>query len=197
VTSEIDHLVYATPAVDATVDALFQRLGIRAAVGGRHPGRGTRNALIGLGPRCYLELVGPDEEQGAIHGPRWFLIDELREPRLVAWAVRSSSLSEVPGLGPIVSGSRQRPDGQLLSWRFTDPMVRVADGVMPFLIDWGTGPHPADLLARDVRLAELRLEHPQPAPLNAVLNGLGFAVHAGPKPMLRATLETPRGSVQI
>jgi hypothetical protein len=196
-TSEIDHLVYATPGVDATVSALFERLGSRAAVGGSHPGRGTRNALISLGPRCYLEIVGPDAEQAAPKGPRWFLIDELLEPRLVAWAVRSGSLTELPGLGPIVSGSRQRPGGQLLAWRFTDPMVRVADGVMPFLIDWGAGPHPSDLLPREIRLAGLHLLHPEPAPLNALLNGLGFTVHAGPQPKLLATLETPRGRVVL
>jgi hypothetical protein len=195
--NEIDHLVYATPDVDATVAELSGRLGVRAAVGGRHPGRGTRNALIGLGPRCYLEIVGPDAEQAAPAGPRWFLIDELSSARLVAWAVRSDSLAELPGLGPIVSGSRQRPDGQLLAWRFTDPMVRVAGGVMPFLIDWGSGPHPADLLPREVRLLELRLEHPEPAALNAALSAVGFTVHAGPRPKVSATLETPRGTVVL
>src|SRR5471030_1014335 len=88
--SEIDHLVYATPDVDKTVEALGKLLGVKAAPGGRHPGRGTRNALIGLGPRCYLEIVGPDLEQPAPAQPRWFLIDSLHEARLVAWAARRS-----------------------------------------------------------------------------------------------------------
>lgn len=194
----IDHLVYATPDVDATVSALAGRLGVRAVTGGRHPGRGTRNALIGLGPRCYLEIVGPDAEQPAPAGPRWFLVDEIVSPQLVAWAVRDSNLeARTAGLGPIVSGSRRRPDGQLLSWRFTDPMVRVADGVMPFFIDWGSGPHPADLLPREIRLAELRLEHPEPAPLNATLGKLGFTVHAGPHPKLVAILDTAGGLVEL
>jgi hypothetical protein len=194
----IDHLVYATPDVDATVSDLADLLGVRAVTGGQHPGRGTRNALIGLGPRCYLEIVGPDAAQPAPPGPRWFLIDELPSARLVAWAVRDAELeARAVGFGPIVSGSRKRPDGQLLSWRFTDPMVRVADGVMPFFIDWGTGPHPAELLPQEIRLAELRLEHPDPLPLNAILGKLGCTARAGPHPKLTAVLDTPRGRVQL
>jgi Glyoxalase-like domain len=178
----IDHLVYATPDVDLTVADLAERLGVRAAAGGRHPGRGTRNALIGLGPRCYLEIVGPDAEQPVPAKPRWFLIDELREARLVAWAAAAELDESRAG---VLCGSRQRPDGQLLSWRFTGPVA----GVMPFFIDWGKGPHPADLLPREVRLLELRLEHPEPA----AFGKLGFTVHAGPRARLAATLETPRG----
>ena len=196
----IDHLVYATPDVEATAAELAGRLGVRAVAGGRHPGRGTRNVLLGLGPRCYLEIVGPDEDAEAPPGPRWFLIDELRSARLVGWALRDADLetrAAGAALGPIVSGSRRRPDGQLLSWRFTDPAVRVAGGVMPFFIDWGSGPHPADLLPQEIQLAELRLEHPDPAPLNAILGKLGFTVHAGPSAKLAAVLETPRGPVEL
>src|SRR4051812_16806629 len=80
-----DHLVYASPDLNASIADLFERLGVRATPGGSHPGRGTRNALLGLGPGCYLELIGPDEGQT----PSWFLTDE---PRLVAWAVREADL---------------------------------------------------------------------------------------------------------
>ncbi|MEZ7125980.1 VOC family protein [Nonomuraea sp. AD125B] len=72
---ELDHLVYATPDLDATVAELERRLGVRAAVGGRHPGLGTRNRLIGLGGRSYLEVIGPDPEQEEPAGPRPFLIN--------------------------------------------------------------------------------------------------------------------------
>jgi len=204
--SEIDHLVYATPDVDETVEALGKLLGVKAAPGGRHPGRGTRNALIGLGPRCYLEIVGPDLEQPAPAQPRWFLIDSLHEARLVAWAARDPDLEERSAeasaaslyLGPIASGSRRRPDGQLLSWRFTDPMIRVAGGVVPFFIDWGTGPHPADLLPQKARLVKLRVQHSAAAALAFVRNlGTSATVQGGEGPSLVATLDAPRGLVDL
>lgn len=203
---EIDHLVYATPDVDETVEALNELLGVRAVTGGSHPGRGTRNALIGLGPRCYLEIVGPDLAQPAQPGPRWFLIDSLKAPRLVAWAVRDAGLEERCKeaaaanltVGPIVAGSRRRPDGRLLSWRFTDPIMRPADGVVPFFIDWGTGPHPADLLPQEVRLIELRVQHCAAAPLAFVRTlGTSATVLGAESPRLSATLETPRGTVNL
>src|SRR5262245_41376476 len=113
----IDHLVYATNDLEKSVDELEARVGVRAAPGGPHPGRGTRNALIGLSAGTYLEIIGPDPDQPEPAAPRWFGIDTLTRPRLVTWAVKASPLerfaarAEAQGLrlGPIGSGSRRRP----------------------------------------------------------------------------------------
>jgi Glyoxalase-like domain len=196
---ELDHLVYAVPDLDAAVDALAARFGVLAAPGGKHPGLGTRNALLALGPDSFLEIIGPSGDEP----PRWFGLDSLRAPKLVAWAAKDARLQAradefaragLP-LGPVESGSRQRPDGQLLQWRFTHPRVLAADGVLPFFIDWGGGPHPGALAPRGVSLVELRAEHPAALRLRALVPGLRIDPASAPR--LVASLSTPRGPVVL
>jgi hypothetical protein len=200
-TLAFDHLVYAVPDLEASCRVLEERLGVRATPGGSHPGRGSKNALIGMGPRSYLEIIGPDPLQAH---PSWFLLGELQEPRIVTWAVGDAALEErvtaAAGLlGPIAAGSRTRPDGMTLRWRFTDPAKLAMDGVVPFFIDWLSDAHPAGALAQELKLLELRLEHPQADAANEVLRKLGVAaqVQEGPSPRITARLSTPRGEVAL
>ena len=39
---------------------------------------------------------------------------------------------EALGLGPVLSGSRTKPDGSEISWKFTDPYAMPIDGAIPF-----------------------------------------------------------------
>ncbi len=184
----LDHLVYATPDLDASVEELAERLGTDPVPGGAHPGWGTRNALIGLGPGGYLEVIGPDPGQPRPDHPRPFLIDELTSARLVTWAYRHPNpesmrdtlelaLQSAFGgqralLGPVRAMSRTRPDGDTLHWRLSDPMALPVGGVVPFLIDWGGTPHPSTALPGECRLLELVVGHPDPATLRPVLDAL-------------------------
>ena len=147
----VDHIVYGVEDLEAGVDELAERLGVRPAPGGRHVGRGTHNALLGLGGDAYLEVIALDPEQPRPAGPLPFGLDRLRLPRLVGWASRTAdiegqrarALERGHDPGEVRSMSRRRPDGFLLEWRLTRDAPDPDRLVVPFLIDWGASPHPA------------------------------------------------------
>ena len=205
--SRIDHLIYGTPDLEATIETLESQLGIRASAGGQHLGEGTRNALYSLGPQTYLEILGPDPDQPKPDRPRWLGLDDLEEPHLVTWVALSQDLEQLVQvaaknnvfLGPVLAGGRELPDGTKLSWHVTDPHVVVADGVVPFFIDWGATPHPSQSAVTGLCLTGLRAEHPDPENTRNSLTavGLELPVRQGPAPTLIATLETPRGVIEL
>ena len=205
--NSVDHLVYATRDLEGTVDALAEQLGVIPSAGGAHPGRGTRNALLALGPSSYLEIVGPDREQPEHAAPRWFDIDTLSAPRLVTWAakgtdlavLRATSIAAGVALGDIASGSRQRPDGSMLAWALSNPTPLLHDGVVPFFIDWGTSLHPAMHAASGLALVALHAEHPRAAHVRTSLDVLGLSldVRNAASPALIATIDGPHGQITL
>ena len=207
ISAPVDHLVYATPDLDLGVREIEDLLGVRATAGGRHPGRGTRNALLALGEGVYLEIIGPDPDQPPPPSARWFAIDTLASPRLTAWAVKSSdvdglrdrALRQGIALGNVQAGSRRQPDGVELSWRFTDPGHEVADGIVPFFIDWGQSPHPSRSAAKGATLVELRAEHRRASEVQRMLQILGtqIPVSAARQPALVAIVEGRLGRVEL
>jgi len=203
----IDHLVWGGRSLDEEIERFEAMLGVRASPGGRHAGEGTHNALIRLGPAMYLELIAPDPEQPVPPTSRWFALDTLTTPRLVTWAARATDLERRVAqarragiaLGDVRRGERLRPDGRSLAWRFTYPDTRTGDGLVPFLIDWGQSPHPAEGAAAGVELTTLRAEHPDPADIGRMLRELDIHldVASAPAPALVATVAGPRGQVEL
>jgi len=207
VVAQVDHIVYATPDLQLGIDTAEKLFGVRATPGGQHPGLGTRNALIALGPASYLEIIGPDPDQPKPAGGRRFGIDDLNAPHLLTWVAKGTLLEKFAAnakahgvdLGAVIPGSRKRPDGVVLSWTYTDPRVVLADRLVPYFIDWGSSPHPSATAAKGVTLVSLRAEHPDAAHVQSMLKqlGLDLVVTPGPKPSLVATFDSPKGKVEL
>jgi hypothetical protein len=205
----VDHLLLGAPDLDGGIAWLEARTGVRAVVGGSHPGMGTRNALASLGDHHYLEIIAPDPAQSAFN----FDVDlrKLPAPRLVTWAASTVSPEDLAaaakraglGVSGPRDGSRVRPDGSRLRWRTVGVQTDFArDGIdpVPFFIAWAIDArHPSMDAPSGCRLVEFAIADPDPVKLGALLASLGIeatvtkAAHAG----LRATLDTPKGRVTI
>lgn len=205
--SKVDHLLFAVPDLQAGIELIEDLLGIRASTGGQHIGLGTRNALIALGPACYLEIIAPDPEQTTYRKPRLLGIDDLKAPKLAAWVAKGEDLEHLASidlgeglkLGEVLSGSRINPGGEKLTWRFTDPFKVIAGGTIPFFINWGQSTHPATQAVPRASLTDLRAEHPEPEFVQGILEklSLDLPVSKGSKPALAATIRCPRGTVEL
>jgi len=205
--SVLDHLVYATPDLDSTIDSLEALFGVRAVIGGHHKAWRTRNALLSLGVRMYLEIMGPDEPARVPNQPRPFELDELVAPRLVTWVARSADIQTVIStarhdgvdLGDLQERSRQKPDGSVLKWTMTDLTKPREAGVVPYFIDWGASAHPAESSPGGCRLLTLKLSHPDAVRIKQILGHLGIdvGVDLGPEASLEAIIETPQGQFKL
>ena len=205
----IDHLLLGVSDLAYGIDWLEQRTGVRAAIGGVHPGRGTRNALVSLGSVCYLEIIASDPAQAA--NECWFPVHMLPEPRLITFAVRTAEIDRTAAalqqiswslIGPS-EGARQTATGELLRWKtlsVESPFRSGAIDPVPFWIEWAPDTiHPATSAPVGCVLEELRCEHPRAEELGAAFREVGIAVQVtmGQQVRLLALLQTPKGHLEL
>jgi hypothetical protein len=201
----LDHLMWVVPDLRKGIDELERRSGARAIPGGAHPSMGTANAILGMGPGVYLEVLGPDPALIEPNGFGAALASEL-SPRLASWAVRTddidalcAALTTAGWPASANTMTRTLPDGTTLEWRLAMLPGRAMADHWPFVIDWGTSPHPSEGSSSACRLRSLRVADPDPSELRRVLdvldiNGVEVGEGAG---AVRATLATPNGAVDL
>ncbi len=221
----VDHLVVLAADLASGVAWCERTLGITPTAGGEHPLMGTHNRIFNVAspahPRAYLEIIAINPGASTAipaGGKRWFDMDDaaLRQqvaqhgPQLIHWvasvpdvAERCAALAALDvERGAVITASRPTPNG-LLQWQITvrSDGLRLMDGCLPTLIQWGAV-HPFDSLpASGVQLQQLALQHPQAATLQAACDAVGVAasvlVTPGATPRLSAQLSTPRGPVTL
>jgi hypothetical protein len=207
---KLDHLVYAVPSLVHAIDQVERCLGLAPAFGGQHQGLGTHNAILPLADEIYLELIAKDPDQPAPKQARPFGLDELQEPRLVTWAIRSRTIetdvarSRERGFDPgfVFAMNREEPGGAVLRWKLTLSRQMIGDGLVPFVIDWGSTPHPAGRTEIEMprcALSRFSAFHPDPSSIRVALDALGaeLDVEVAAEASLEARLTGPVGHLDL
>ena len=197
-TLAIDHLMWGAPDLAQGMAEAQKLFGVEPAAGGAHPGLGTRNALLGLGDRVYLEIIAPDPDQN-LHGTLGERLQKLDRCALVTWAAGCGNLSGLAdtsvALGMTVRGpvrtQRRTPSDEVLEWELLFLGGHEFPSLIPFFIDWLDTPHPATKNPSGGQFLELVLRSPEHAKLAGMVKDLGIAarVEAGAGPELEARIQ--------
>lgn len=203
----MDHLVFGVPDLARGIEWVEHATGVRARIGGRHPGRGTHNALLSLGGRQYLEIIALDPAQAEAPGLLYPALKTLSEPRFIAWAVAVDNVADIAmrvaaanieTIGPL-EGARVQADGSLLAWKTLRMAGPSVEG-LPFFIEWQKGtPHPSQTTPSGCRLTSFEIDHPDPEGTRRILRCLGAEATVTPsaRVRLKARLQTPKGEVEL
>jgi hypothetical protein len=210
VPSMLDHILVGSSDLDSGIAFVEEHTGVRAVFGGVHPGRGTRNALLSLGERRYLEIIAPDPAQTQVSNYGVTLLNMVKAsttPTIVGWSAHPGDIEALAQKlkfqkirfdGPR-PGSRQRPDGRLLKWK-TISLDDDHNGVLPFFIEWDAGsPHPSTDAPSGCQLERFALADPDTVALGMLCAQLGLnaPIEKGPQSRLLARIRGPKGTLEL
>lgn len=202
----LDHLLWAVPELRGGTERLADLVGLAPSPGGSHPGRGTANALLGLGDERFLEVIGPDPDQVLVDTLGGYLAT-LALPQLFTWCVRThdamATASHARDLGltaEVVEGERVTPDGRRARWRNVELGGHTFGLALPFAIEWATDTrHPSLSCPAGCALMRFEVLHPDSDELRHLFEKLGLEVevtHAN-EPGFTAMLDTPNGLIRL
>ena len=182
---QIDHVVVAIRSLAEGIAQFEALTGVTAGAGGRHPGRGTENALVSLGGGSYLEIIAPQKD--AKLSPADAKMRDLTRLTIIDWAVRVIDVDEALAslrragftTSPPQPGARLTPAGERLDW-MTFGLATAADKTpirgAPFFIRWSPNTrHPSTTSPGGCALEGLVVQDPASDRLGAVLGSLGVS----------------------
>jgi hypothetical protein len=193
---QLDHIVVAIRSLDEGIAQFEALMGVKAGVGGKHPGRGTENALVSLGGGSYFEIIAP--QPGATLSEKDERMRALDRLAIFDWAV---SVPEVDvavdalkaagfNTSPAKPGARLTSSGERLDW-MTFGLIGEPMSVAPFFIRWSPNTrHPSTTAPFGCSLDRLTVQDPNSDRLAAALKALDVAriTVVGGAPRIEATL---------
>ena len=199
----LDHILYAVPNLKKGIEDFEKLTGVRPTYGGKHTNLGTHNALLSLGEEVYFELIAPDPDQSIPFENILFDIGKIKVPKIITWAVRLTNISELGAkiqLSGIEDGKRIKEDGTSLKWK-TAGITEFADnsGIVPFVIQWASTPHPARTSPRGCKLLQFSAGHPSPNKFTKLLSELSFSfkIVESQSFQLKVKINSPKGVIEI
>jgi Glyoxalase-like domain len=200
-----DGLAGTTAELSALLDAEFLD-------GGAHPRFGTRNMILPLKNRQYLEVVEVLDHPAADKAAFGQAVRERSDAGggWMAWCVSVDDMTEVEHrMGRhAVPGNRRRPDGFNLEWRQIGTSGMRADPQLPYVTCWDIDPaeHPSQMVDSGITLSALdiagdpkRLADYLGEPAISALEEIEVRWIApnGAPGILAAEFTTPQGVVRI
>lgn len=216
----LDHVSYAAgpEGLAAAVQRIGATLGAGLTDGGLHPGFGTRNFVLPLAGRTYLEVVATLDHPAVDKAPfgRAVARRAAAGGGWLAWVIAVEDITVIERrLGRSAApGHRARPDGVDLRWRQIGVLDVMEDPQRPFFVAWETEPayHPSTGASGEIRIERLEiagdpdtvrawLPDPQHEPVE-VLEGVGVdwlspEANEGVTGLVAVQFRTPRGLVRL
>ncbi len=211
----LDHVSYAVgpDGMDATVRRIVDALGVERVKGGIHPRFGTRNAIIPLAKRQYLEIVEVLDHPSADKAPFGQAVRNRSQVGggWMGWCVSVDDLSRFEErLGrKSVPGNRKFPDGNELTWQQIGIKGLIADPQVPYLLRWDEGTediHPSQAYPPQAELTKLSiagspervtdwLNCPDADPFEDV--DVDWIAPSGTPGIMSVTFRSPNGEITI
>ncbi|MGI9260611.1 MAG: VOC family protein [Woeseiaceae bacterium] len=210
---QIDHIIWAVPDLDAGAQHLAELSGVEPITGGIHPGRGTRNKLIGAGDNMYLEVIAPDPAQMPLDpdaNPVQAFADRISKmdgPEVDMYAYASSDLEYMAEAGRKLGlqvvgptpGQRRTPGGELIRWSHVDFVGHGFGQFIPFAINWLDSPHPSTTSPGGAVIEGITVQHPRADELRRIYEGLRIPakVIQGDEPVIIVHMRSDKGAFEL
>ncbi len=210
----LDHLSFAAgpDGLLGTAERIGSLLGRSFSDGGVHPRFGTRNMIMPLADRTYLEVVEVLDHPASDKAPFGQAVRARSAlgGGWLGWVVAVDDITVVEErLGRAAAkGNRHRPDGTELLWKQIGVNGLIADPQLPFFVQWDSPEqlHPsagADgslsleclEIAGDPQRVSQWLGEPVEAPLEDVK--VEWVAPHGTPGIIAAQIQTPQGLVRL